>query len=169
MEQENATLGYLLIIGGIIFGAIIIYFEATKKSRKESKRINQLNDDLSKYRNYGEEKLYALSFSDLKNIAKQFADLRGESVKYLHTSSLTNASILEAGMLNVSANVGSILEEGNKFTEYQTGIKRLDLELKSESITNESYKEQFEALQKRLFKSVWDITSTSPSTAKKTT
>ncbi len=168
MEQDNSTFALSILLIGIaiglaIFAVYMFYLAATTKRRKES----QLNDELLKYKRIGEEKLYSFSIEELENIAKHIANEKNESREYGLRSVAFIQGTVKLSLNRIGAEIGFDAENNTMFQEYQTGIKRLDLELKSESINNEGYKKQFDALQKRLIKSVWDITSTSPSTAKK--
>ncbi len=132
--------------------------KVTNKKKKEDalKKKEALN-----YLNYSESDLYKIDRIKLKEIAFEIAESRNDSREFSSRSTIETVHH-NYGVTNNAHNLlSSISKDSYKpFRDYESTIKKLDLELKAESIDPLTYNENINKAKNKLLKDAWDISNT---------
>ncbi len=146
----------------LIFVIILYAYFSNKKSANNKKKEETLKrKEALKYLNYSESDLYKIDRNKLKDIASEIAKSRNDFNEF------SNRSVKESlySNYNMRDEMNDSLSYISKdfyqpFKDYERTIKKLDLELKAESMDSLTYNEKINKAKNKLLKEAWDISNT---------
>jgi hypothetical protein len=144
----------------IFFVILYVYFSNKKVANKKKKEEALKRKEALKYLNYSESDLYKIDRIKLKEICFEVAESRNDSLEFLNRSTIETVNN-NYNVTNDARNSLSFISRDSykPFRDYESTIKKLDLELKAESIDHLTYNENINKAKNKLLKDAWNISN----------